>query len=191
MSNIEICSIEDCGRRVFKKTWCRAHFERAARSGDPLGKYAMRGEGRAWVLNHVNYDGEDCLIWPFKKKFPYDSARMMCIAAHGTKPSRRHEVTHSCGNGHLACVNPKHVSWQTHATNLGHTSWKIHDTRPKGENHPHSKLTVQKILKIRVLAARGTVSQSEIGEMFGIGQNNVSLIHRRKTWAWVPETGAR
>ena len=55
----------------------------------------------------------------------------------------------------------------------------------RGEAHGGAKLTEATVRTIRDLYADGGIAQREIAEQFGIGQNAVSLIVRRKTWAHV------
>lgn len=88
-----------------------------------------RYEAINWLLAHVQYQGDDCLIWPFSKDKRvgrgrcgykgkmYWTHRLMCIFAHGEPPSPELDTAHSCGNGSLGCVNPKHLSWETRQKN--------------------------------------------------------------------------
>lgn len=87
-----------------------------------------RGAGYLWLQQHVNFNGEECLIWPLTKDGQGRGAvgvngkllrahRVMCELVHGPAPTPEHHAAHSCGNGHLACVHPKHVSWKTKEEN--------------------------------------------------------------------------
>ena len=96
----------------------------------PYGSWSsLRGQGgtRKWLLAHVDYDGDDCLIWPFARiqsgrgHFGYEGKHYqahvyMCELVNGPCPPG-HEAAHSCGRGHDACVHPKHLSWKTRAEN--------------------------------------------------------------------------
>jgi hypothetical protein len=73
----------------------------------------------------LTYEGEDCFIWPYGRD-SYGYARrgslivhtQICIITHGPRPADHFDAAHSCGNGHLGCINPKHLSWTTHSENV-------------------------------------------------------------------------
>lgn len=67
-----------------------------------------RGKGRcaAWIFEHVNYQGADCLIWPFSKidtgygQLGYlgkihKAHRFMCEQVNGPPPSPTLEAAHT------------------------------------------------------------------------------------------------
>jgi hypothetical protein len=76
-----------------------------------------------WLEDHVGYDKDDCLIWPFSSTRGYGhfkcngvrsyAHRYMCTLVHGEPPSDEHQASHSCGKGHQKCVSPRHLSWKT------------------------------------------------------------------------------
>lgn len=89
-----------------------------------------KGKGKtiAFIWDHIAHQGDDCLWWPFSKDSRgygsmcfngvyYRAHRLMCEIAHGTPPTEQHHAAHSCGNGHLGCVNPRHLSWKTASEN--------------------------------------------------------------------------
>src|SRR5579859_6085572 len=130
----KLCSIENCDKTVLARGWCRGHYLRWWNYGDPTGGGASRPPRRTlqkWLIAHRNYDGEGCLIWPFGRiPFGYGTVRFngtgehmsahryMCILAHGDPPAEGLHAAHDCGNGHLGCVHPKHISWKTVQENI-------------------------------------------------------------------------
>lgn len=46
------------------------------------------------------------------------AARYMALLTFGAPKSEGMVVRHLCGNGHLSCVNPKHLAWGTAADNI-------------------------------------------------------------------------
>jgi plasmid maintenance system antidote protein VapI len=143
-----------------------------------------------WLENALLCQSDDCIIWPFYKlKGGYGSTtklqdgktylahRWICERIHGPPPTSKHEAAHSCGNGHLACANPKHVSWKTASQNR--LDKRNHGTQSLVGGR---KMTPVLIRKIRELA--GKLTQREIAVKFGITQSNVSTIVSRKTWNW-------
>lgn len=86
----------------------------------------------------------------------------------------RYEVMHSCDNP--LCVNPDHLRLGTHADNM-------RDMAAKGRSGmPNVKLLPEEVVMIRRVALKGHLSQSKIGEIFGIGQSHVSRIVNRQCW---------
>lgn len=108
--------------------------------------------------------------------------RLVCIQAHGD-PDDGQEACHNCGNP--PCVNPRHLRWDTHKSNIGDKV--AHGTHNRGTRHSLAKLSDADVLAIRRLVSGGGLTQAEIGEQFGISQMQVSNIHLRKQWGWLPE----
>lgn len=133
---------------------------------------AGHGEAQRFVRSVAAHTGTECLFWPFgRDKDGYGTVRnkgqkrgahrVVCEMVHGEAPSGEHEAAHSCGNGHLGCVNPIHLSWKTHAQNTAESSW--------------TKLSADDVHRIRLL--RGVISQREIAAHFGCVPSHISMIH--------------
>ena len=128
-----------------------------------------------WIKTHKNYDGEDCLHWPFAtagrgygvimicRKSTYVH-RIMCEHRHGPPPTKKHEAAHSCGNGHLACVNPKHLTWKTRTENMADKV--AHGTHIFGRRCHNYKLTSGNVGEIR----SSTLSHEELAREFGVSR---------------------
>lgn len=137
-----------------------------------------------WLVAHVGYAGEGCLIWPFsavdgygefghRRKMHY-AHRYMCELVHGPAPSPQHMAAHTCGNGNKGCVHPQHVQWKTWSENAYDRT--AHGTQANGKR---GKLTLEQAERIRAL--RGQKTQAEIAEMFGITRSNVGYVQRGRT----------
>lgn len=188
-----ICSIQGCGKKQHAKGFCSSHYGRWLRCGDPAGKRVPNGAAVEFLLTvAVPFDGEECLTWPFgtNKGYPwvrYEGVsqfghRLACILRHGRAPSPNHEAAHSCGQGHKACINPRHLRW---ATPLENTADKLsHGTLKKGEDCYQSKLSSSEVKEIRALG--GTMLQREIGALYGVDQSVISRVLSRKYWAHTP-----
>jgi hypothetical protein len=161
--------------------------------GDPnvvLTKQSKAGEPMKFLLS-IPIEGEGCILWPYAKNnmgyAQYSindggrrlASRFSCERRNGPPPTLSHQAAHACGNGHLGCVAPWHLSWKEPAANIADK--KIHGTLRHGAKHPSSRVTEEQVKEIRRLA--GSISQREIGQRFGIGQSAVSLIIRRVNWA--------
>lgn len=182
------CTIDGCDDGRFSNGYCKMHYDRFLRHGDPnvcLTPMAPRGLPKKWLLDHISHDGDDCLAWPFAR-FPDGRAhmgagkpsRIMCELAHGKPPTRRHEAAHSCGKGHEACVNPKHLYWATPIENSADK--ERHGTLLRGEQLPQSKLKTADVLAIRAL--KGQKFQREIAKQFGVSPTQINKILKGKAW---------
>lgn len=196
-STLKICSIDGCGQKIFCRGWCSAHYRRWQRHRDPLGGGPKVGVALDWVRAHVGWSDDQCLIWPFRKHVDGRScyiyfegravlaARVMCILAHGAPPRRKPLAAHSCGMGHKACVNPKHMYWASSAENQ-FDRWE-HGTGKRGEENPLSRFSESEIRLIRKLHAEsGEWGRSaRLARQFDTTSQHISSIVHRKIWAWL------
>lgn len=152
---------------------------------------ATKGNGKAiqWLRDHVNYDADYCLIWPFYRnpngygQFGYLGEnhwahRYMCELANGPPPSAEHEAAHSCGNGDGGCANPKHVSWKTKSGNL--LDCGEHGTQARNIHGPGGRLSPEQVQQIRDL--KGKKTQAEIALMFGVHEPTIRDIYLGRTY---------
>lgn len=159
----------------------------------------MDGEPRRFIDEVVlPYSGDKCLIWPFARfgtgyaLLNIDGkkvlvSRLICDAVNGPPPTPDRQAAHLCGKGHLACIAPGHLVWKTRKENEAD---KIkHGTSSRGERGSSAKLTTTDVRNIRAL--KGTLSQSEMGRRFGVGQDQISRILRYERWGWLDVGDAR
>lgn len=81
----------------------------------------------AWLFTNRDFDEDRCLLFPgfvegrrVRVKYNYrnmSAAEAMALMVHGAPAFDGAEVAHKCGNGHLSCVNPKHLYWATKEEN--------------------------------------------------------------------------
>lgn len=190
--NSGTCATDGCERPSRTRGLCNAHYLRM-RSGVSAGK-AMRGEPERFYQEVVlNHEGDECLIWPFSKTghgygrmFSSDGettivSRRACEARHGKPPTPKHHAAHSCGNGHLGCVSPRHVSWKEPLENS--RDMIAHGTalkKARGEGHPLAKLSESDVREIR--ARRGERTTKEVAEHYGVKPETIKAIYSRRTW---------
>jgi len=138
----------------------------------PLNK--GKGAGIAFLRSLIGHTGDECVIWPFAKNHKgygqlgyegqsYKANRMMCELAHGKPPSPEHQAAHTCGNGHLSCVNPNHLEWKTNFENQ--MDRVEHGTMPK-KGRQRRILTPEQIEEVRAL--KGKMAQYDIAKRFGV-----------------------
>ena len=152
-------------------------------------------KGYRWIVEHVNHEGEDCLLWPFSCCTPgygtfmfeektYLAHRWMCQQVYGDPPYKTYHAAHSCGN--RRCVNPTHLSWKTQSDNQL-------DRREHGtHNKTRRKITEKQAQQIRSL--KGIETGIETAAKYGVTESNVRQIQDGKTWAnrgkmhiWTPD----
>lgn len=189
-----ICSIPDCGKPHYGRGYCAMHLHRFKVHGDPHKRARLaNGESSRWIDEvALNYEGEECLPWPFGRiNQGYGilringrdevASRVVCERAYGTPPTPKHQAAHSCGNGHHGCVNKRHLSWKTPSENAADKI--VHGTTTRGERSALAKLNSGQVAEIRSLIGR--VPQRQIAARFGIDQSTVSDIKRGKSWDWL------
>ena len=102
-------------------------------------------------------------------------------------------VCHHCDNP--SCVRPEHLFTGTAKDNNRDAIKKgrfVYNTRlglkapnriknlPRGENHPHVKMTEEKVLEARRLFATGKYNCKQLGKMFGLSQSGMyAVVHRK------------
>lgn len=188
------CKVEECDREAKTRGMCSSHYNRWSRYGDPtICKHASHGEPLRFLYEEVLiYKGDDCLYWPYGSssngygqiiidKVKRNTHAIVCEKVNGPRPSPRHVASHTCGQGHKGCVNPKHLKWQTYEEDCADKV--THGTAERGSQNGMSKLTEQSIREIRSL--EGKLSQEEIAKRFGVTRVNINNIILRKTWAWL------
>jgi len=189
-----LCSIPECGNPTLARGWCRKHYLRWYKHGDPLETNGTeRGKPLDFLMNVVlKHVGDACIEWPFstdqngygKISFEGKSQRVnsiVCSFAHGDQPTENHEVAHSCGRGSSGCCSPMHLSWKTHKEN--EADKMTHGTLRRGEDHGRARFTNAEIREIRKLA--GSRLQREIASRFKTSQGQISAIVNRRVYASV------
>lgn len=134
-----------------------------------------KGRGYRWLLSNINYSGEECLIWPFSTVHNgygqlghngrmYRAHRLMCELVHGPSPDDTLQAAHSCGNGHLGCCAPLHLSWKTHRDN--HFDRILYGTK---RDKKEGKLSKEDVAFVR--SQKGNISQMKLAEMFRVSHS--------------------
>lgn len=107
------------------------HYKRLMRYGDPLGGGVIRGpngEIETFLRNALASETDECILWPFYRddngygRLTRDGKSQLAHVyvtkkKHGPNPPDK-ESCHSCGNGHLSCINHRHLRWGTRLENV-------------------------------------------------------------------------
>lgn len=183
-----LCKVEGCSGKSRSLGLCDHHYKV---SRGVIREAREKPAGLAFLEALLEGDDRACIFWPFGKNgagygiVTYEgrqqvASRVVCILAHGHPEDESLHAAHSCGNGHLGCVNPKHVRWATCAENLADR--EMHGTHIKGERHPLAKLCNADVVEIRAARDAGETCRS-IADRYKISSSMVSMIHQRKSWA--------
>lgn len=147
-----------------------------------------KGKGIKFLRDHLDYQGDGCLIWPFARIQTgygqvgylgkvYKANRLMCMLAHGDPPTPKHESAHSCGNGHLGCVNPKHLSWATYQENQ-QERWQ-HRRKPR--HRERAKFNPATVLEIKELAK--TKTYLELARLYDVCRSTIKNLVEGRMYA--------
>lgn len=110
---MSVCSIQECDRAMQARGWCRVHYRRWIRHGDPT----FTKWDPDWRFKNQTAPQGDCIVWT-----GYLSDKGYAIIRNGGKPQLAHrfsyerhtgpipsgmQVDHTCHN--RACVKPQHL----------------------------------------------------------------------------------
>lgn len=189
-----LCSVPGCDREATKKAtgMCGKHAQRVYRLGTPyipeLDNLPPEGQ-QQWLVDHVTHDGDECLIWPWARtrlgrglatiyepdgtKYRVTPSVYILTLKDGPRPHPKMHCAHSCGKGHLGCVNPKHLRWATARENS--IDAVIHGTNPRVHLTPEQALAIYNSPK----------TPTELGAEFGITPSAAGAIKRGRVWGHV------
>ncbi len=151
----------------------------------------MTLEDRFWEKVDVRGENE-CWEWTGGKRAGYGRMRKgrkqvgaHCVSweIHNGELPAGFQALHDCDNP--GCVNPGHLFLGTHGDNMADRNTKGRSA--KGEGHGRAKITKEQVIAIRRRYAVGGVTQTQLGEYYGLGQGAVHYIVSGKSWAHVRE----
>lgn len=173
-----MCSIENCTREAKVRGWCKAHYLRWYRFGDPQASAPRKTpEQRYW--EKVDRKGpDDCWAWTGAyatvDRGAFRWKGKTCIATrvgweieHGDSPGELH-VCHTCDHGW--CHNPNHWFLGTHGDNMADLKRK---NLPRG----------------RPLATTPEVDR-KIDEGLAAGESHMSIARRLGIGRWIVDRHA-
>lgn len=163
--------------------------KRGPKPGTTTPRNKGTGKTFRWLVEHMGYAGDDCLIWPFSRiRAGYGALgvngqkwranRLMCVLAHGEPPSSKHHALHTCDNGPGGCVNPRHLRWGTNSENQAE-HWK---TRTVGTNIYGNRggLNAEQVAEIRAMA--GKCTKDSLAAKYGVSHDTIRRVQRHETY---------
>lgn len=192
------CSISNCNRPADVLEMCKAHYQRVRKFGDarasvPVRDRAKIGEPLAFLKRTFSMHTDECILWPYSRSGDGRAMiwvenrlvmayRIACAHAHGPAPENKQLAAHSCGNGHLGCINHRHLRWANSRDNQ--MDRVDHDSHNRGERHGMARLSEADVISIRRKAAEGKIHR-QLAEEYGVSQTHISCIVRRERWSWL------
>jgi len=130
-----------------------------------------------WVAN--------CNIWGYGKFNGNGAHRFSYELFNGPIPQGLF-VLHKPPCFNRKCVNPDHLYLGTQQDNMNDMKEQERQRYLEGEELPQSKLTEENVLVIRHMWNNkkrfGVAKQSDLADMFGISQCQISMIVRNLSW---------
>lgn len=106
---------------------------------------------------------------------------LVCIAFHGPKPSKIHEVRHS--DGIRTNTFPSNLSWGTPAENAADK--RRHGTVAQGSRHGIAKLNEESVRILRVAIPQGLWNATDAAKVFGVDPSVIRAAVAGKNWRHV------
>ena len=187
------CTIPECTKPQANHGMCSAHYSRWKRHGSAHTVLLAKGNAAIFLRSLLQADAVDeCITWPFaRNNMGYGQIkgfgfygyvhRIVCAQVHGPAPSPAYDAAHSCGNGHMGCVNPNHLAWKTKKANQADRI--AHGTMIWGSAHHCAKLTERDIPIIRSMAR--ILPAKHIAKRYAVHETTIREIIRERTWKQV------
>ncbi len=175
-----MCATDACSQPSVARGLCKRHHRMHSIAGTLEGfprQRASSGDGIRFLEGLLEKRDEHC-VWFLGRQSRYPTLKIdgQTVAAHrlalvmvtdGDMP--RLEAAHTCGNGHLGCVNPGHLYWATHAENMADVARLGRTTNPPRYT-PHQAQSVVE------LGLSGRCSHPEIAAAVGVSPKQVQSI---------------
>ncbi len=136
-----------------------------------------------WLFANKDFDAHECLFFPSMlvhrpEQVKYNfrnmaAARAMLIMTQGLPTDNAKTfATHVCGNGHLSCVNPKHLKWGSASDNMQDAA--VHNAPsefiagidPDLVEQIRTSPEMVKVIALRTGIPAGVVSAIKLGDQF-------------------------
>lgn len=187
------CGVPDCEVESYCRGYCRKHYKRLWRHGDPefMAQPLFRGSSLAEQFHHYAPDlpAAGCAEWRGRR-----TPQGYGVVYFGDRPHGAHRVSHEIHTGPIPeglmirhkcdnppCVNPDHLETGTSEDNVRDAVERGRAAR--GTGIASSKLDEEKVHRIRSLS--GVVKQRDIAASLGVSQSAISAVITGRTWAHV------
>lgn len=154
-----------------------------------MAKTGPKAKTLVFIEELIAGSSDECIPWPFCRSQlgrglmtvngkMWIAHRYICREVHGEPPENA-VAAHECGNGHLGCVNPRHISWKSHKENFEDSV--RHKTAYQGPR----KLTEDQAIAIKNRFKSGEKCAA-LGREYGMTDNGIRRIVKGITWKHLP-----
>lgn len=175
--SMRVCNVEGCNKKYFARGYCKKHYSRYRRNGNPnivlreYHGYVETSEYHIWASmknrcynntqqNYKYYGGRGITVCDrWRKSF------VAFLEDMGMKLFPETEIDRIDNNGNY---EPKNCRWTTHTINV--------------RNSPRIKLTIEKAQEIRRLYKTGIYSHRSLGIEYGVHHSVIGDIIRKELW---------
>lgn len=180
--------MQGCPKAHYGNGYCRMHWERNAKHGDPRKVLELRGATDAERLAFWSKPDGECVVWkggrgPRGYGLAYSSAlgymsahRLSYIVNHGPIPDGL-MVRHTCDNP--PCIRAEHLMLGDNWENMRDMVERGRSL--KGEANPQVRIAESSVPLIRQARASGETLRS-VASRFGISPSQVARIANRTSW---------
>jgi len=171
------CSIKDCDSVHFGLGYCRKHYWKFKKYGDPLHAnietHGMENttEYMSWISMKTRCYNKNSRVyhWYGNRGIKICDRWKNNFAAFfedmGLKPFPKAQIDRIDNNGNY---EPSNCRWVTSAENCRNSSWV--------------KLTVQKAKEIREKYNKKIATRKELAVLYGVCTETIGSVIRKKTW---------
>lgn len=196
MSN-ELCQIASCGCKKRALGYCKRHYQRFKRYGDPRVtrllrvSLSRREELIEAMFARRQITASSCWEWNGPKRGRgyglihvegkiMGIHRLSAFLFLGFDTSSPLFVCHKCDNP--PCFNPDHLFIGTALENMQDKERKGRSNKARGSRNGMAKLKEVDLPPIREMLAR-KIPQWKIASLYNVSQSAISLIHNGTNWA--------
>lgn len=142
------------------------------------------------LIRRTRKDGSGCILW-----MRYRNAKGYGSVGVAGEPKQAHRIAyelfvgpippglhvcHRCDNP--PCCNPAHLFVGTNQDNMDDRVKKGRQARPRGEDNPRAKLTMDQVREIRRRHAAGGVLQTTLAREHRVVPQLICMIVNRQIW---------
>lgn len=198
------CDVADCAFvGQLRRGFCKPHYRRFMRFGDPLVNNTARGlspEDRlrhhGWTERLVVSELGVCWIWGGGRRSRKPGVDYGGIRVDGVETTAHrlayevwvgpipdgHLIRHKCDNP--PCMNPAHLSTGTVRDNSRDMLERGRHKPPQGSKNGQSLLSDEDVVTILARIKAGDV-QATIARDYGVSNSTVSMIKRGLRWGYL------
>lgn len=184
------CTVENCEKHFYAKEFCRKHYDRFRKYGDPLAGGTFYGEPETFFKESLNQETDECIIWKYGRDTggygniywegkSWKVHRLSCYLTYGPPKAHMDAAHGPCHN--TLCFNPRHLSWKTEKENMED---RIRDgTHTYGETAGRAKLSESQVVEIRQRYAAGGTSHRKLAAEYDMAHCTIGAIIRGTIWS--------